>query len=140
MPGRADATMPDTLQTTFLCLAMFAISRRHCVKSLAGVQARDLTQWRRDMANIAKHKNVVCKVSGIVASARPGMWTADDLAPIVNHTLEVFGAERVMFGGDWPVCTLTATYRQWVEALKAIVRNRPAEEQRKLFHDNAVRF
>ena len=48
--------------------------------------------------------------------------------------------ERVMFGGDWPVCTMTATYRQWVEALKTIVRQRPAEEQRKLFHDNAVRF
>jgi len=110
----------------------------HCGN--AGVQAKDLTQWRRDMASVAKHKNVVCKVSGIVASARPGKWTADDLAPIVNHTLEVFGPERVMFGGDWPVCTLSATYRQWVDALKAIVRNRPADEQRKLFHDNAVRF
>ena len=110
----------------------------HCGN--AGVQAKDLTQWRRDMASVAKHKNVVGKVSGIVASARPGKWTADDLAAIVNHTLEVFGPERVMFGGDWPVCTLSATYRQWVDALKAIVRNRPADEQRKLFHDNAVRF
>ena len=45
-----------------------------------------------------------------------------------------------MFGGDWPVCTLTATYRQWVEALKSIVRNRPEADQRKLFHDNAVKF
>lgn len=110
----------------------------HCGN--AGVQTKDLTQWRKDMARVAKHKNVVGKVSGIVASARPGKWSADDLAPIINHTLEVFGPERVMFGGDWPVCTLAATYRQWVEALKAIVRNRPADQQRKLFHDNAARF
>lgn len=105
-----------------------------------GVLTKDLTPWRRSMERMARNQNVVCKVSGIVASARPKKWTADDLAPIVNHTLEVFGPDRVLFGGDWPVCTLTATFRQWVEALKSIVRNRPANEQRKLFHDNAVRF
>ena len=82
--------------------------------------------------------NVVCKVSGIVVQARE-RWTADDLAPVINHTLTAFGPDRVMFAGDWPVCTLRSTYRHWVEALRSIVRNRPAEEQRKLFHDNAVR-
>jgi predicted TIM-barrel fold metal-dependent hydrolase len=45
-----------------------------------------------------------------------------------------------MFGGDWPVCTLAATYRQWVEALRTIVRDRSERDQRKLFHDNAVAF
>ena len=110
----------------------------HCGN--APVQTKDRSQWQRDIAAVAKCKNVVCKVSGIVASARPKKWTADDLAPIVNHTLEVFGSDRVMFGGDWPVCTLTATFRQWVEALRQIVRQRRAAEQRALFHDNAVRF
>lgn len=104
------------------------------------VQAADRSEWKKGMEAVARRKNVVCKVSGIVASAKPGQWTADDLAPIVNHTLEVFGPDRVMFGGDWPVCTLAASYRQWVEALKAIVHNRKEEEQRKLFHDNAERF
>jgi predicted TIM-barrel fold metal-dependent hydrolase len=104
------------------------------------VQARDRTQWRRDMERIARPRHVVGKVSGILASARPGHWTADDLAPIINHTLDVFGPDRVMFGGDWPVCTLAATYRQWVEALRQIVRGRPEADRRKLFHDNAARF
>jgi L-fuconolactonase len=90
------------------------------------------------MADIAKRKNIVCKVSGIVVSAKPGQWTADDLAPLVNHTVEVFGKDRIMFGGDWPVCTLTATYRQWVDALKTIVQDWGDEDRRKLFHDNAV--
>jgi L-fuconolactonase len=109
----------------------------HCGN--ANVQAKDRTQWKKDIAEVAKRKSVVCKVSGIVASAAPGKWKADDLAPIVEHTLEVFGPDRVMFGGDWPVCTLAATFAQWVTALKEIVRGRKEEEQRKLFHDNAVR-
>jgi L-fuconolactonase len=92
------------------------------------------------MAAVAKREAVVGKVSGIVVSAKPGAWKVDDLAPIVKHTLEVFGPDRVLFGGDWPVCTLAATYKQWVEALKTIVQDRSEQEQRKLFHDNAVRF
>jgi len=104
------------------------------------VQAKDRTQWKRDMEAITRRKNVVGKVSGILASARPGQWTADDLAPIINHTLAVFGPERVMFGGDWPVCTLTGSYKQWVEALRSIVQERPEQERRKLFNDNAIRL
>jgi L-fuconolactonase len=103
------------------------------------VYAKDRTQWRRDMENLARLRNVVCKISGIVVQARE-RWTADDLAPVINHSLNTFGPDRVMFAGDWPVCTTRATYRQWVEALRNIVRNRSAEDQRKLFHDNAVRF
>jgi L-fuconolactonase len=110
----------------------------HCGNPV--VQTRDRGRWEKDIAAVARRKNVVGKVSGVVAAARPGKWTADDLAPIVRHTLDVFGPDRVMFGGDWPVCTLTATFRQWVTALKEIVADRKAEEQRKLFHDNAVRF
>jgi L-fuconolactonase len=53
--------------------------------------------------------------------------------------MDEFGPDRVVFGGDWPVCTLAATYRQWVETLQAIVGSRPRAEQKKLFHDNAMR-
>jgi predicted TIM-barrel fold metal-dependent hydrolase len=103
------------------------------------VQAKDRSAWQRDLAALARRPNVVCKVSGIVVTATPGKWTADDLAPLVRHTLDVFGPDRVLFGGDWPVCTKAATFRQWLGALRDIVRDRPADEQRRLFHDNAVR-
>jgi L-fuconolactonase len=109
----------------------------HCGN--ASVRSRDLSSWRAGIARVAERKNVVCKVSGIVASVGPGAWSPDDLAPIVDHVLTVFGPDRVVFGGDWPVCTLTATYRQWVEALQAIVSHRSDVDRRKLFHDNAVR-
>lgn len=107
-------------------------------ESTAGRQTRE--QWRRDMARLAERQNVVCKISGIVARAPKDDWSADDLAPIVNHCIEVFGPDRVMFASDWPVCTQVATFRQWVDALKEVIRTRVEQEQRKLLHDNAVRF
>ena len=94
----------------------------------------------KDLAALAQRKNVVCKVSGIVVQCAGRKWTANDLAPVINHTLAVFGPERVLFAGNWPVCTLAATYRQWVDALKEIVRQRPLAQQRRLFHDNAVAY
>ena len=59
---------------------------------------------------------------------------------IINHCLDSFGPDRVIFGGDWPVCRLVASYKQWVDALKAVVADRPYDEQLKLFHDNAERL
>ena len=95
--------------------------------------------WEEAMSELANQPNTVCKISGIVAHA-PKDWVAEQLAPIVNHCLDRFGSERVMFGGDWPVCLIGARYDQWVNGLKEIVSNRPAQERRKLFHDNAMRF
>jgi L-fuconolactonase len=100
----------------------------------------DLAVWKRDVDRLAALPNVVGKVSGIVASAKGRSWKPDDLAPVINHMIEAFGPDRVMFGGDWPVCTLGAPLRDWVNALAEVVRDRKAEDRRKLFHDNAARF
>jgi predicted TIM-barrel fold metal-dependent hydrolase len=97
--------------------------------------------WMDGMKALAQRDNVVCKISGIIASARKD-WKVADLAPNMRFAMETFGPDRRMFAGDWPVCLTTATLKQWVEALKEIVRDMgmsPAD-QRKLFHDNAVRF
>ena len=102
------------------------------------VQDEDHEPWRRELAEIAKRPNVVCKVSGIIASARPGAWGPADLEPLVLHVLREFGPDRVIFASDWPVCTQVASLAEWVNALKWIVRNEPLDERRKLFHDNAV--
>jgi L-fuconolactonase len=111
----------------------------HCGNE--SVLSKDHAPWKRLVDQIAsKGDRVVCKVSGIVASAKGHPWSEDDLAPVVNHVLDAFGPSRVMFGGDWPVCTLAATYRRWVEALRAMVKDRPEDQRRKLFHDNAARF
>lgn len=99
----------------------------------------DRAQWRRDMEALAKRPNLVCKVSGLVNTAKSGAWGPADLAPIVNHVLDSFGPDRAIFASDWPVCTTVATLAQWVHALQAVVSERPEEQRRKLFRDNAVR-
>jgi len=96
-------------------------------------------QWKEGMKHLADHDHIVCKVSGIIASAGPD-WTPAQLAPTIDFTLETFGPDRVMFAGDWPVCTLRASLRQWIEALNEITSGRSAAERTKLFHDNAVKF
>lgn len=95
--------------------------------------------WKKGVRELAARDNVICKISGIVVSAQPKTWKPSDLAPVINYCLDTFGPDRVVFGGDWPVCTLKASYRQWVTALKEIVKDRSEEQQRKLFHDNAVK-
>lgn len=97
-------------------------------------------QWRRDIATLAERSRVVCKISGIISRARKDRWTPADLAPVINHCLNVFGPDRVMFAGDWPVCTRVASLSEWVNALKAVVQDRSQEEQHRLFYDNAMRF
>jgi predicted TIM-barrel fold metal-dependent hydrolase len=97
-------------------------------------------QWMAGMKAAAEQENIVCKISGIVVTAEKDKWKPIDLAPNMNFCMETFGDDRCFFGGDWPVCTLKATYLQWTNALKEIVRERTPKFQRKLFHDNAVRL
>lgn len=111
----------------------------HCGNADVHHNEKDREQWKKDMANVAKRKNVVCKVSGFVASSDKGKWKKEDLAPVVNHTIEAFGWDRVMFGGDWPVVTKAATYKEWLTTLREILADRPEADQKKLFHDNAVK-
>jgi len=110
----------------------------HC--GVPQVKERNLDPWRSHITEIAKFPNVSCKISGLVAYADPQNWTAKDLRPFIDHAIGSFGWDRVMFGSDWPVCTLSASYRQWVEALQAITQGAGEVNQRKLFHDNAVRL
>lgn len=99
----------------------------------------EVDAWKRGIEALAKEDNVICKISGLIARAPKDDWSAEDLAPAINFCLDAFGPDRVVYGGDWPVCKLAATYRQWVEALKTIIATRPLEDQRKLLHDNAVK-
>jgi L-fuconolactonase len=101
--------------------------------------AHTADEWRRGLDRVASAKNTICKISGIVARV-PKQWSAADLAPIVNHCLDAFGPERVVFGSDWPVCLNGAPLRDWVAALKQVIAGRPITEHRLLLRENAVRF
>lgn len=113
----------------------------HCGNlSVRNTDARLRKQWEKGVRELAARPNVVCKISGIIVTADRDRWTPADLAPNMNFCMDAFGEDRIMFAGDWPVCTLTAPFADWLGALKTIVKDRPAAFRKKLFHDNAVRF
>jgi len=80
-----------------------------------------------------------CKISGLVAYADPTNWTPADLRPFVEHALDCFGPDRVMFGSDWPVCTLASSMGRWVAALLELTAAASADEKDRLFRRNAQR-
>lgn len=112
----------------------------HCGNPHAG--SNDLEGWRKGLEKIARAKNsrVMCKVSGIYGNVTAEDWPAARLKPIVRIVIDSFGWDRVMFAGDWPVVNLGASFKLWVETLRAIVADDPADAQAKLFRDNAIKL
>jgi L-fuconolactonase len=95
--------------------------------------------WRDEIRQLASFPNVVSKLSGIVNESDWDKWTIDDLRPYVEHVIEQFGEDRVMFGGDWPVVLMASTYRRWLETLDNITAGLSDAARRKLWNENARR-
>lgn len=109
----------------------------HCgVPDIAGA---GLDPWRSDLARLAELPNVCCKVSGLLAYCAPGAASLDAVRPYVEHSIESFGWDRVVWGSDWPVVETTSSLRAWVETTRRLVEGEPEARQRMLFHDNARR-
>jgi L-fuconolactonase len=87
-----------------------------------GIRAGLIEPWRDDLRALAALPNVLCKISGVVTEADHRAWTEDALMPYLTHALSVFGADRVMFGGDWPVSELATRYDRWVALVDRAVR------------------
>jgi L-fuconolactonase len=103
------------------------------------VKGHRLEPWRAQIAELAEFPNVVCKVSGLVTEADHAHWTPADLEPYITQVLAVFGEDRVLFGGDWPVVTMAASYQRWVSVLDAMTAHLSASARTKLWADNARR-
>jgi L-fuconolactonase len=99
-----------------------------------------LDPWRADLAALARLPNVVCKLSGLVTEADPATWTPDTLRPYVDHLLSCFGAERLLFGSDWPVVELAASYGRWLQTALELLEPLSAGERAAVMCDNARSF
>ena len=134
------ADLPDVVKLLKKCEnTRFVLD--HCGNPNAKFTDKQFTQWKDDLKKVAEAKNIMVKVSGIVANGwEKGKWKADDLAPAVNATIDAFGPARCMFGGDWPVCTKAGTYAEWITALREIIANRPEADQKKILSANAARL
>ena len=89
--------------------------------------------WNRNLRELARRENVYCKLSGLVTEAEWSGWTERELQPYCETVLAAFGANRVMFGSDWPVCCVACPYPQWVESFARLTSGLSAAEQARLF-------
>jgi predicted TIM-barrel fold metal-dependent hydrolase len=96
--------------------------------------------WDAEIRELAQLDNVSCKISGMITEADPDHWVKEDLKPYIDHVINCFGIDRVMFGGDWPVVTLAGTLQDWLTSLEWAVSGLSQDELKKLFCDNARRF
>jgi L-fuconolactonase len=103
------------------------------------IKGHRLEPWQAQLTELAELPNIVCKVSGMVTEADHAHWTPAELEPYVAHVLAVFGEDRVLFGGDWPVVTLAASYQRWVSTLDSLTSHLRPEPRRTLWADNARR-
>ena len=97
-------------------------------------------QWEVDFAALAQRPNVMCKLSGMATEVRAEGWDVEMLRPYVNHALECFGVDRLMFGSDWPVCLLATLYTRWVQAVSDLLGSLSIDEQDRIFYRNARQF
>ena len=110
----------------------------HC--GVPNVKDAELDPWRASMSNIAKRPNVAGKISGVVAYGNGLDWSLDDIRPFVEHTFEVFGSDRVVWGSDSPVCTLGGSLATWVAATRILFEQVSEDERAAFYRDNARRI
>lgn len=95
--------------------------------------------WASQLKELARLPNIVCKLSGVVTEADHKNWTRDQLRPYIDHVLDTFGFDRVMFGSDWTVCTLATNYPTWVAIVDDATQSASADEKRNLWRNTAIR-
>ena len=104
------------------------------------VETRNIGNWTQFMRRIAANKNVFCKASGLVTEADWHAWKPDDFTPYLDVVFDAFGVDRLMFGSDWPVCLLAASYRQVKQIIEAYTKDFRALDRARIFGGNAAQF
>ena len=103
------------------------------------IKDREVDPWRDHIRAIAALPNVACKLSGIVTNAS-SEWTVEDLRPFVEHVITCFGWDRIVWGSDWPVCTLACSLGRWMETMHELLASATEDERTRVFALNAERI
>ncbi|TCT41787.1 amidohydrolase family protein [Martelella mediterranea] len=109
----------------------------HC--GVPDIENNGLDPWRSAISEIARLPNVAAKISGVIAYGGAN-WSVETLRPYIEHVIDAFSFDRVVWGSDFPVCTLTASLEDWVNASREITGTASLQEQEKLFSGNASRI
>ncbi|NND05628.1 MAG: amidohydrolase family protein [Saprospiraceae bacterium] len=104
------------------------------------IREKSFKDWQTCMRKLSAYPNVYCKLSGIVTEASWSSWSFEDLEPYLQEVLALFGAKRCVFGSDWPVCTLAASYEEVIDIVRAFISTLSKSEQSDVMGDNCRRF
>lgn len=103
------------------------------------LESTDLSEWKADMSEVAKNKNVYCKVSGLLTEA-PADSSFETFRPVLDHLFESFGAARLMWGSDWPVLNLAGTYDTWIQSCEAYFSQLAPQDRARVWAGSAQEF
>jgi len=104
------------------------------------IRNRQMEDWKKQLSAIAAYPNVYCKISGLTTEANWHKWNYDDFKPYLTIVTELFGTDRIMYGSDWPVCTLSSSYEKMYEIVNQYFSEFSTNEQDKFFGLNAIQF
>ncbi len=110
----------------------------HC--GVPSIATGEIEEWGKDIKSLAQIPNVTCKLSGLMAYCAPGTSSYETIQPYVNHVLECFGPERMVWGSDWPVVNLGKGLAEWINVTNIILGNLSEDESKKIASSNAERI
>jgi len=132
---------PDQLQYLPEFVAPF-MNQKFVIDHLAKpeIKKREINEWKKLIDATARFDNVYCKISGMVTEADWKNWKQDDFIPYIDVVIEAFGPNRIMFGSDWPVCLVAASYEQMLGIVGEYFSSFSETEQQMFFGQNAIKF
>ena len=110
----------------------------HC--GVPPIASGEIDEWSKDLKSLSKIPNVTCKLSGLMAYCAPGTSSYETIKPYVDHVLECFGPDRMVWGSDWPVVNLGKGIAEWINVTNTILDNLSEDEARKIASSNAERI
>jgi L-fuconolactonase len=133
--------LPDQLGYAERLVAAFP-EQRFVIDHMAKPNIRQgiIAEWKQAITRFAPYKHVYCKISGLVNEADWEYWEHEDFRPYIDAVVETFGTKRIMFGSDWPVCLLAATYDQVKDIAEDYFYSFTTTEQADFFGNNANNF
>lgn len=133
--------LPDQLQYTRELVKSFP-DQRFVIDHIAkpDIKNKKINDWEKDMRALASYKNVYCKISGMVTEADWHHWNIKDFFPYLDVIVQTFGTKRIMFGSDWPVCLVAASYEQMMAIVQEYFSSFSENEQNDFFANNAIKF
>lgn len=104
------------------------------------IREKEFTHWASQMKELASFNNVFCKISGMVTEAVWNRWTNEDFRPYLDFVLNQFGTTRIMYGSDWPVCLVAASYEKQLNIIEEYLDTFSDSEKHQIMGENAIRF